>query len=167
MRRGKPLSRSSVLKSTTGLERKPGPKRKSAPKPTRQQKRDWSAARAKVDREGECRLWGGRQGECEGRLEAAHLIGRDRDSVPLIAQEGDGFRTGPVIRVAPERIVPLCARHHGMYDRHEVDLLGRLHLVEELQAVADSRVGWESGIECSRRRLAPLAYKTTREPNAA
>lgn len=145
---GKPLTRSSPLERKTGLKAKP---RTLTQRPPR---RLWVDARAKVDREAECRLSG--LGGCEGRLEAAHAVGRDRDQFPI---EGREHLWAKGWYVAPERIVPLCTQHHHAFDHGLIELLGRLHLVEELQAVRDSRVAHESGIEAARRRLAPLAYR--------
>jgi hypothetical protein len=62
--------------------------------------------------------------------------------------------------VEPDRIVPGCADCHGSYDIGETDLLGKLTLEEELQAVRDARELRGSGIERARRRLWPTAYKT-------
>lgn len=106
-------------------------KRRAAPP-----RRLWADARAKVDREGECRLHGGRQGECDGRLEAAHVLGRRHDETPIEGREHLWERGW---YVAPERVIPLCSLHHRLFDAHQVDVLGRLHLAEELQAVVDAR----------------------------
>lgn len=82
-------------------------------------KRSWEAARAKVDREGCCRV-------CSGGLpQAAHVIGRDHDR-----HDDDG-----VVRVNPADIVPLCARHHTAYDARQLDLLPHLTKDEQAQAV--------------------------------
>ena len=141
------------LKRRTPLARGEGPKRKSAPRPS-QPKRDWTEARAKVEREEVCRL--GRDGGCEGRLEAAHIVGRDRDQFPP-ADRTEWTPFEPLF-VAPDRIVPLCTRHHRLYDAHQVDLLGFLTPWEEAQAVLDS-----DGLELARRRLAPNAYNRQEE----
>lgn len=115
-----------------------------------QPKRCWAAARAKCDAEEACRV--GPVG-CEGRLEAAHLVGRDRDQFEL-----DGWpRLGPW-RVEPVRIVPLCTKHHDRYDGRahpRLDLLGHLTAEEEAQAVLDA-----GGLELARRKLAPAAYRS-------
>lgn len=80
--------------------------------------RDWAAARAKVDDERDCRV-------CESRehVEAAHTIGRVHDSAV----------------VNPQDIVPLCTKHHMLYDAHRLDLLP--YLTHEEQAAAVSHVG--------------------------
>ena len=154
---GKPL-----VAFTSDRDRKPLQRKRSKLSLLRPPLRIWDDARAKVELEGECRL-GARQ-DCEGKLEAAHVIGCDRDQHPIEGLDGDGNQRaelwGKGWYVAPERIVPLCTRHHRLYDAHQVDLLGRLHLAEELQAVADSRVAGESGIESARVRTAPLAYRS-------
>lgn len=123
-----------------------------------QPRRCWDAAREKVDGEGMCRL-AGRHGQCAGRLEAAHIIGRERDYwLPLSAYEDAGLRivAAADIPVAPVRVVPMCTRHHRLYDAHELDLLGHLTAEEEAQAVLDA-----DGLELARRRLCPSAYKET------
>jgi hypothetical protein len=121
-------------------------------------KRDWAEARAKLEREGACRRamkrFGG-DGQCDGPLEAAHIIGREHDKEPAMELEdaGDPCRENPTYWVAPDRIVPLCRRHHQMYDAHELDLLGYLTPAEEAQAVFDA-----GGLENARVRLCPTAY---------
>ena len=140
--------RRSSAESLERSKRRSATKRGGSTLKQKQPKRDWSAARAKVEREEVCRL--GRDGGCEGRLEAAHLIGRDRDMF-----DTDGY--GPCAgwrTVLPVRIVPLCSKHHKAYDAHELDLLGCLTPEEEAQAVLDA-----DGLEAARRRLAPLAYR--------
>jgi len=95
-------------------------------------KRDWRAARAKVDQEGRCRVCGARNG-----LQAAHTIGRKYDD----------RRTGVV---DPRDIVPLCAHDHAAFDQRRLDLLPYLTLDEQARAVE------HVGIERARNRLAPL-----------
>lgn len=93
-------------------------------------KRDWTEARAKVEREGRCRY-------CKSMirpLEAAHLIGRAADS------KGKSN----TITVKAMSIVPLCGPFgdsdscHTKYDHHQLDILPYLTLEEEMQAVADA-----------------------------
>lgn len=79
-------------------------------------KRDWRAAREKVDLEGRCRVC--RTG---GRLEAAHVI--PRSLAPGAENQ------------AAANIVPLCPRCHRAYDSHDLDLAPYLVLEEELAAV--------------------------------
>lgn len=79
--------------------------------------RSWKAARAKVEREGRCRVSG-----CvtaDWRLEAAHTIGRIHD-------DGD---------VDPDDVVPLCQAHHYAYDHRQIDLLPYLSHAEQAAAV--------------------------------
>jgi hypothetical protein len=84
-------------------------------------RRTWVTARGKVEAEGVCRLHLATiYGACDGPLEAAHVVGRVHD------QEGD---------VVGEDIVPLCRRHHAMYDARSVDLLPFLTITEQTQAV--------------------------------
>lgn len=107
-----------------------------------QPKRDWSDARAKVDDEGRCRINSG----CMGSLEAAHVIGRKCD-------EPRNFH-GKTLYVHPDSVVPLCRRHHLMYDGHELDLLPYLTVLEQVRAVRDAE-----GIENARVRTCPMAYR--------
>lgn len=109
-----------------------------------QPRRDWTAAREKC--EDGCRI--GRR--CEGPIEAAHIVGRDRDRFTL-SGEPHGRSVWPV---EPLRIVPLCRKHHGEFDRHERDILGFLNAEEQAQACLDA-----GGLELARVRLAPLAYE--------
>jgi 5-methylcytosine-specific restriction endonuclease McrA len=92
-------------------------------------KRDWKAARAKVDRENACRVCG-----IGGRLESAHVVPRSL---------GGGQ--------SEDSIVPLCPDHHRDYDGRRLDLLPHLTHDEQAEAV---RV---LGLERARRRLSPEA----------
>lgn len=128
-----------VLASTydrgTATSRPRKPQKRSEPK------RDWTLARAKVELEGACRY-------CHveyKHLEAAHLIGRKHDE-----PHPDGTKR---IWVNPDRIIPLCAEHHRLFDAHQLDLIGYLSLEEQLRAVSDC-----GSLEIARRRLAPSAY---------
>lgn len=134
--------RQTPLKKGKGLSRK-------------QPKRDWTEARAKVEHEEVCRL--GRDDYCEGKLEAAHVIGRSCDAFTPLSYDEDGnlrIIATSRLEVAPDRVIPLCTRHHRLYDAHEVDCLHVLTLAEQLQAVADS-----GGLELARKRLAPSQYR--------
>jgi hypothetical protein len=84
-------------------------------------RRDWTAAREKVAREGRCRYCGRADG-----LQAAHVIGRKHDATGM---------------VNPNDIVPLCLEHHHQYDhgKHGLELLPHLTYAE--QAAAVSHVG--------------------------
>ena len=75
--------------------------------------RDWTAARAKVEAEGVCRL-------CRraGTLEAAHVLPRSL---------GGGM--------AEDAIVPLCPHCHRDYDAGAADLLPVLTKDEQAEAV--------------------------------
>lgn len=101
-------------------------------------RRDWAAARAKVAREGMCRVRLGRAyGGCEGPVQAAHVIGRATDR-----KNANG-----VAVVVAEAVVPLCLSHHQKYDTHQLDLLPYLTLPEQVYAVEAA-----GGIEAARRR---------------
>lgn len=80
-------------------------------------RRDWTAARAKVeaDNNGRCRV-------CRDTpVDAAHVIPRSID--PRESNMG------------PDSVVGLCRRCHTAYDAHELDLLAHLTLDEQLAAV--------------------------------
>jgi hypothetical protein len=134
VKRGKPLgvgekSRergSTFSKPRSELKGSSGPK---ASKPMRrsQPKRDWTDARAKVEREGVCRVCGS-----EYELQAAHVIGRHCDELKIGAD---------VLYVHPDSIVPLCWSCHAHYDRAGspvLDLLPYLLPHEEERAVHDA-----------------------------
>ena len=85
-------------------------------------RRDWSAARAKVDREGRCR-------NCPNTwpLETAHVIGRARDR----------RENGKAI-VDPDSVIPLCGDCHRLYDLGQLDILPLLTTTEQARAVLDA-----------------------------
>ncbi len=105
-----------------GLKRKQ-PMKRTAMK-TKQVKRDWTAAIAKVQEEGMCRYCGLSQD-----LQAAHVIGREHDPLEI------GPRGGEMRVVLPEAIVPLCSFHHQVYDVRQLDLLPFLYVDEQAHAV--------------------------------
>lgn len=122
--------------------------------PRRQPERLWDKARAKVADERACRFCGTRLNA--EHLHACHVIGRDRDAFDPVTREP---REQPWV-VEPDRIVPGCSGCHVAYDMNEIDLLGKLTLEEELQAVRDSYPPVRgSGIEHARLRTAPTAYR--------
>ena len=88
-------------------------------------KREWSAAHAKVEQEGRCRV-------CRSltELDPAHIVPRSL---------GGGQ--------ADLAVVPLCRTCHTAFDSHRLDLLPFLTYEEQAEAV---RV---LGIERARRRL--------------
>jgi hypothetical protein len=114
-------------------------------------RRDWSAARLKLEDEGRCRVC--QRGDV--KLDAAHVIGRFRD--PEV-------RPG-VRRVDPDAIVPLCGPAvdsdtcHGRYDAHRLDLLPHLTVDEQVRAVQDA-----GGLEAARRRITGERGCVQREP---
>lgn len=97
-----------------------------------QPRRDWTAAREKVEAEGACRVCG------NPNVEAAHVIGREHDAIALTP----GTPARVVRLVHPEAVVPLCREHHRAYDAHELDLLpyltGPTGLEEQCRAVKDA-----------------------------
>lgn len=132
------------------MKRPSAPQRKSGLKRT-QPKRDWTLAREKCENEEVCRVGpNAGYGECEGKLEAAHIVGRSNDTRYPIVSAGD-FRPYDVI---PQRIAPMCTRHHQMYDAHSLDLLPFLDTYEQIQAVDDT-----GSIESARKRTAPSQYR--------
>ena len=90
-------------------------------------KRDWTAARAKVEREGECRQCGSRS-----ELQAAHIVPRSLGGGQL-----------------EDSIVPLCGSCHRAYDAGRLDLLPALTRDEQAEAV---RV---LGLTRALRRISP------------
>lgn len=86
-------------------------------------RRDWSAARAKVETEARCRVCK----RSDRGLEAAHVMGRKYD-------QPDG-------RVLADDVVPLCRECHTAYDARRLRLLPYLTLAE--QAAAARHVGLE------------------------
>lgn len=94
--------------------------------------RDWTAARAKVDRE-PCRVC------LSPFVDAAHIIPRSR------ATPGPGEDA--------RNIVPLCRKHHVEYDQGRLDLLP--YLTREEQAYAVELVGlYEAYRRTTNERLA-------------
>lgn len=93
-------------------------------------KRDWSDANEKRT---SCRVCG------NPAVELAHVIGRSNDR----PQDG---RT--VVWVNPDSVVPLCREHHTEYDAHQLDLMSRLTMDEQVQSVRDA-----GGIELARQRI--------------
>lgn len=85
-------------------------------------KRNWAAARQKLEDEGRCRY-------CAriGPLDPAHIIPRSR------VRPGAGED--------PRNILPLCRAHHDAYDRGSLDVLPVL--TREEQAYAVELVGLE------------------------
>ena len=87
--------------------------------------RDWSAARAKCDSEGICRVCGNGQGFMNTGVDAAHIIPRSR------------VKPGPGENEL--NIIPLCRECHAAYDQGKLDILP--FLTREEQAFAVSLVG--------------------------
>jgi hypothetical protein len=161
----------------TELKRKTELRRKSAPRRS-QPKRDWTAARAKVEHAA-CRLCA--PDENCGPVEAAHVIGRECDRPNACGQcrgaglisngttfdGSDPYALGPCSRchgsgvtttlyVHPDSVIPLGSGHHKLYDAHSVDVLPVLTLEEQVRAVEDA-----GGIELARQRTCPSQYPRT------
>lgn len=161
----------------TALKRKTELRRRGSPKRS-QPKRDWSAARTKVEHAA-CRLCA--PDENCGPVEAAHVIGRECDRVegpcrcghPIEDHDAElgmcdhydmgggpcclNYRPAKALYVHADAVIPLGSGHHKQYDAHEVDVLPVLTLEEQVRAVEDA-----GGIELARQRTAPLAYRTER-----
>lgn len=99
-------------------------------------KRDWSKANAKRTR---CRL--SHLGGCEGTVQLAHVIGCAVDIFELVpgsSRQRVTYNGNDPLVVHPVRVVPLCRKHHLLYDGHDLDLVGHLTPEEEAQAVLDA-----------------------------
>jgi hypothetical protein len=105
-----------------------------------QPKRDWTAAREKVDEASCCRVCG-----VPSNLQAAHIDGRKYDK-----PRG----TTKILFVDPDRIVPLCGDCHREYDAHELDLLPYLTTTEQVAVVRAM-----GGIEIARNRVCGNAVR--------
>lgn len=91
-------------------------------------KRDWTEANAKRDREG-CRLADtNAHGDCAGKVQSAHILGRRFDR-----EHPDGRELPRVVE--PDEVVGLCGVHHTAYDERRLDLLPFLTLAEQAAAV--------------------------------
>ncbi len=104
-------------------------------KPT---KRDWTAARAKVEAEQYCRLCGRRT-----FLEAAHTIGRKYQD-----EKKTGPRGGVSLWVNPDSIIPLCSQCHRLQHQKKVSVLRVLDWAELSNAARACRM-W--GLNCRRQ----------------
>jgi hypothetical protein len=107
-------------------------------------KRDWTAARMKVEEEGRCRGCG--KFAHEARLEAAHVSGREFDEL-FLHKDCDGAGCagcngyGQRYEVHPDDVIPLCgpptSTHtcHGRHHARRLDLLPLLTTAEQVSAV--------------------------------
>lgn len=145
-------------------------------------KRNWTAAREKVDTEGQCRVCRRTRRQLAERglsLEAAHILSREADRLAPLSMSwtlgpdrlarGLAFRNHEPAHIWPEpflvmptRIVPLCGPAttsdtcHGKDHAGRLDLIPHLTLPEVLQAVHDaSRLYGGNGLENARVRLMP------------
>ena len=104
-------------------------------------RRDWTAARAKVDDEGECRACGARESSSV-RLEASHLWPRSLGGT----QHADG-------------IIPLCRQFgrpgcHDLFDTHRLNV--GLVLTTDEQAELVRQCG---SLSTAMRRVYPIDYR--------
>lgn len=112
-----------------------------------QPRRDWSQAERKRTI---CRNCG-----AEENLTLAHIAGRAFDQPKT--WNGQPSKT---LFVHPDSVVCLCGpvgdtrSCHSRFDRHELDLLGKLTPEEEARAVLDLQ-----GLENARVRLCPSEYR--------
>lgn len=125
--------------------------------------RDWTAARAKVEEEGCCRICK----RTDRKLEAAHILGREHDEPKTRIDAGTGeLIATKVLWVDPLRIFPACGPFpdgcHGDADYRRINILPHLTLEEQIQAVKDA-----GGIEAARIRLAPVEHREEVEASAA
>lgn len=119
----------------------------------RQPKRDWTAARTKVETEEVCRVCGSNV-----EVQAAHIIERSRDKFHLDGSPRDG-----VWVVEAVRIVPLCGPFsplhcHVDFDSHAIDILQVLTLEEQVQAVRDA-----GSLVTAHQRTAPSSFQIVNE----
>lgn len=82
-------------------------------------RRNWKAAREKVEDEGRCRVCR----TSSGPIDAAHVIPRS-------------LAPGVDNNMSAENVVPMCRRCHADYDQHRLDLTMYLLLDEQLAAVS-------------------------------
>jgi len=129
--------------------------RRSTSKRSTEPKRDWSAARAKVEEEGCCRIC--EKTSDEVKLEAAHVLGREHDEPRTPGSK--------VLFVNPLRIIPACgpfpAGCHGDIDHNRINLVHYLTLDEQIQAVKDA-----GGIAPAFMELAPVSHREEVEASA-
>ncbi len=101
-------------------------------------RRSWDEARAKVNREGRCRVCGS-----TNIVQAAHTVSRKLQDVLI-----EGPKGGKYLLVKADAIVPLCEPHHTAYDARRLDLLPYLFLPEQVFAVECA-----GGIASANKRL--------------
>jgi hypothetical protein len=149
-----------------------------------QPQRQWDDARAKVEREGQCRVCG-----TPYNVEAAHTVGREHDAPkpgalchgdgvvpvelePMLRQDvewpipwcplcnGRGTLTPDVLWVNPDDVIPLCGPAtstgtcHGKDHAHQLDLAPYLSEREQQRVVKHLKT-----IEAARVRVAPSEYR--------
>lgn len=122
-----------------------------------QPRRDWTAARTKVETEEACRVCGSNV-----EVQAAHIIERSRDKFHLDGSPRDG-----VWVVEAVRIVPLCGPFsplhcHVDFDAHAIDILQVLTLEEQVQAVRDA-----GSLVTAHQRTAPSSFQIVNDQRSA
>lgn len=97
--------------------------------------------------EGRCRVCPEERG-----LQAAHVVGREHDAKLSEAERAE-LGTEAERYVMAIDVVPLCERHHRLYDDRRLDLLPYLTIPE--QAAAVGHVGIVSALRriCSAREV--------------
>lgn len=113
-----------------------------------QKKRSWEAAILKIERESACRVCASHNVVTDGRVEAAHIIGREHD------RWDDALKA---YWVDPDSIVPLCGLHHESYHARDLDLLPYLTIEEQLVAVDQA-----GGIYGAYRKTCPATFARER-----
>jgi hypothetical protein len=134
------------------------PRRHGSTLNQRQPDRDWTAARAKVEEEGCCRICK----RTDRKLDAAHVLGREHDEPKVSRSTGEILKE---LYVDPDRIFPACGPFpdncHGDVDFNRINYLQVLTLPEQIKAVEDA-----GGIEAARIRLAPVENREEVERSA-
>jgi len=159
-RYAKALGRSGASSASEGRTTRAGSRRRK-PTQSKQPKRDWTDARAKVEHEHCCRIC--KKEAASGRpLEAAHVLGREHDEPKVSGVTGEPLKE---LYVHPDRIFPACGPFpggcHGDAEYRRINVLPFLTLEEQLQAVRDA-----GGIELARIRLAPVEHREEIETSA-
>ncbi len=143
----------NLFESEAVIEGREGkPRQRSFGTGSKEPKRDWTDARAKVEEEGCCRICK----RSDRKLEAAHILGREHDEPKLKVEPITGeLVPSKTLHVEPDRIVPLCGPFpegcHGDVDYNRVNLVHYLTIDEQVQAVKDA-----GGIAPAWVKLAPV-----------
>jgi hypothetical protein len=126
---------------------------------SKEPKRDWTDAQAKVDQEGCCRICK----RTDRPLEATHILGREHDEPKVSKQTGEILTE---LYVDPDRVFPACGPFpegcHGDAEYRRINVLLYLTLEEQIRAVKDA-----GGIAPAVMRLAPVEHREEVEASAA